>query len=601
MEFITHLVQSVLSGAVPLIVLLGLLIFVHEMGHFLVAKYYKVRVETFSLGFGPKLFKFTRGETVYAISAIPLGGYVKMYGDDPTAEIPAEEKQHSFSHKPVGQRIAVVLAGPLMNFFFAILIFTVISFLGENTLSPVLGDIGAKTAASALGFRSGDVVTQVNSNPVKSWDEVQKLVEHSAGELVRFDVKHTDGKVASLEATPKLIPNPSVMSWDRMVGEIEGLSVESRASVVGVLDPKSSAALAGLKTGDVITKIGDDKITMWREVLASLATHASDAQLAITFDRSYLGAASDTPPASQTVTVAQVQTPTKTSPKAAISAAAASGTVGSSSADGASAGVTAGASIAKAIGIEFPELYLAEMEKNAPAAKAGLAKGDRLVSIDGEKVGSFDQVASIIRSFGTRHPEATKGGASSLAIIVSRDGAEKTFAISPNMKKRMNMQGQEEQRFEIGIRPFIIDAAPATFKAVAANPVQAVTRGVQLSMKWTSLTVLSFVRLFQGEVSSKSIGGFLSIGQMAKKSWQIGLTQFLSTMALISINLFVLNLLPVPVLDGGHLVFSAIEVIKGAPLSMRKMEIAQQVGMALLLCLMVFALFNDFSRFLGNG
>ena len=601
MEFITHLVQSVLSGAVPLIVLLGLLIFVHEMGHFLVAKYYKVRVETFSLGFGPKLFKFTRGETVYAISAIPLGGYVKMYGDDPTAEIPAEEKQHSFSHKPVGQRIAVVLAGPLMNFFFAILIFTVISFLGENTLSPVLGDIGAKTAASALGFRSGDVVTQVNSNPVKSWDEVQKLVEHSAGELVRFDVKHTDGKVASLEATPKLIPNPSVMSWDRMVGEIEGLSVESRASVVGVLDPKSPAALAGLKTGDVITKIGDDKITMWREVLASLATHASDAQLAITFDRSYLDAASDTPPASQTVTVAQVQTPTKTSPKAAISAAAASGTVGSSSADGASAGVTAGASIAKAIGIEFPELYLAEMEKNAPAAKAGLAKGDRLVSIDGEKVGSFDQVASIIRSFGTRHPEATKGGASSLAIIVSRDGAEKTFAISPNMKKRMNMQGQEEQRFEIGIRPFIIDAAPATFKAVAANPVQAVTRGVQLSMKWTSLTVLSFVRLFQGEVSSKSIGGFLSIGQMAKKSWQIGLTQFLSTMALISINLFVLNLLPVPVLDGGHLVFSAIEVIKGAPLSMRKMEIAQQVGMALLLCLMVFALFNDFSRFLGNG
>ena len=605
MEFITHLVQSVLSGAVPLIVLLGLLIFVHEMGHFLVAKYYKVRVETFSLGFGPKLFKFTRGETVYAISAIPLGGYVKMYGDDPTAEIPAEEKQHSFSHKPVGQRIAVVLAGPLMNLFFAILIFTVISFLGENTLSPVLGDIGAKTAASAVGFRSGDVVTQVNSNPVKSWDEVQKLVEHSAGELVHFDVKHADGKLEALDATPKLIPNPSVMSWDRTVGEIEGLSIESRASVIGVLDPKSPAALAGLKTGDVITKIGDEKITMWREVLASLASRAKDADVKITFDRSNLDAATDTPPVSQTVTVAQVQVQGHTSSKAAPSAPAPAGLVGSGSSDGASTDATrvtaTGALVAQAIGIEFPELYLAEMEKNAPAAKAGLAKGDRLVSIDGEKVGSFDQVASIIRSFGKRHPEAAKGAASSLAIVVSRDGSEKTLAISPNMKKRMNMQGQEEQRFEIGIRPFIIDAAPTTFKSVAANPVQAVTRGVQLSMKWTSLTVLSFVRLFQGEVSSKSIGGFLSIGQMAKKSWQIGLTQFLSTMALISINLFVLNLLPVPVLDGGHLVFSAIEVIKGAPLSMRKMEIAQQVGMVLLLCLMVFALFNDFSRFLGNG
>ena len=603
MELITHLVQSILSGAVPLIVLLGLLIFVHEMGHFLVAKYYKVRVETFSLGFGPKLFKFTRGETVYAISAIPLGGYVKMYGDDPTAEIPAEEKQHSFSHKPVGQRIAVVLAGPLMNFFFAILIFTVISFLGENTLSPVLGDIGEKTAASAVGFRSGDVVTQVNSNPVRSWDEVQKLVEHSAGELVHFDVKHADGKAAALDVTPKLIQNPSVMSWDRMVGEIEGLSIESRASVVGVLDPKSPAALAGLKTGDVITKIGNDKVTMWREVLASLPAHASDADLKITFDRSNLDASSDTPSTSQTVTLARVQIQGRTTTLASSSAPAVSGVASSGGNVTATdvAGATSGASMAKAIGIEFPELYLAEMEKNAPAAKAGLAKGDRLVSIDGEKVGSFDQVASIIRSFGTRHPEATKGTASSLAIIVSRDGAEKTFAISPNMKKRMNMQGQEEQRFEIGIRPFIIDAAPVTFKAVAANPLQAVTRGVQLSLKWTSLTVLSFVRLFQGEVSSKSIGGFLSIGQMAKKSWQIGLTQFLSTMALISINLFVLNLLPVPVLDGGHLVFSTIEVIKGAPLSMRKMEIAQQVGMVLLLCLMVFALFNDFSRFLGNG
>ncbi len=572
MEFISHIVHSVLSGAVPLIVLLGLLIFVHEMGHFLVAKYYKVRVETFSLGFGPKLFKFTRGDTVYAISAIPLGGYVKMYGDDPTADIPAEQKQHSFTHKPVGQRIAVVLAGPLMNFFFAILIFTVISVLGENTLSPVLGDIGPKTTAATVGFKSGDTITQVNSTPVRAWDDVQKLVEHSANESVRFDVKHADGLAASFDVTPKLIPNPSVMSWDKMVGDIDGLSIESRASVVGVMDPKSIANAAGLKTGDIITQIGDTKVTMWREVIEQLGKHVSDPNLKLVYERSNLDNASEAPPVSQTISL----------PVASLKAAT-------------------GEDVVKAVGIEFPELYLAEMEKNAPAAKAGLAKGDRIVSIDGEKVASFDQVASLVRSFGTRHPEAAKGGASSLAIVVSREGANKTFDISPNMKKRMNMQGQEEQRFEIGIHPFIIDAAPVSFKAVAANPLVAVTRGVQLSVKWTSLTVLSFVRLFQGEVSSKSIGGFLSIGQMAKRSWQIGLTQFLSTMALISINLFVLNLLPVPVLDGGHLVFSAIEVIKGAPLSMRKMEIAQQVGMVLLLCLMVFALFNDFSRFLGNG
>src|SRR6476469_901160 len=122
MQMISSWFQNGVETVVPLIVLLGLLIFVHELGHFLVAKYFKVRVEVFSLGFGPKIFKFKRGETVYAISAIPLGGYVKMFGDDPTATIDDEQKQHSFLHKPVGQRIAVVLAGPIMNFLFAVLI-----------------------------------------------------------------------------------------------------------------------------------------------------------------------------------------------------------------------------------------------------------------------------------------------------------------------------------------------------------------------------------------------------------------------------------------------------------------------------------------------
>src|SRR3954466_2280080 len=112
MDSLITWLQGALSYAVPMIILLGLLIFVHELGHFLVAKFYKVRVEVFSLGFGPKIFKIKRGDTTYAVSAIPLGGYVKMFGDDPTADISEDQKQHSFTHKPVGQRIGVVLAGP---------------------------------------------------------------------------------------------------------------------------------------------------------------------------------------------------------------------------------------------------------------------------------------------------------------------------------------------------------------------------------------------------------------------------------------------------------------------------------------------------------
>jgi regulator of sigma E protease len=144
-----------------MIILLGLLIFVHELGHFLVAKYYKVRVEVFSLGFGKKLFSFRRGETEYCIAALPLGGYVKMYGDDPSAEVSEADRRGSFLHKPVGQRIAIILAGPLMNLLFAFVLYTAIAMMGERAIFPGLGDIDSKSMAATIGFQSGDTVLEV--------------------------------------------------------------------------------------------------------------------------------------------------------------------------------------------------------------------------------------------------------------------------------------------------------------------------------------------------------------------------------------------------------------------------------------------------------
>ncbi|MCB0363080.1 MAG: site-2 protease family protein, partial [Bdellovibrionales bacterium] len=141
MDIILNWLHSGLSAIGPFLILLGLLIFVHELGHFLVAKWCGVKVEVFSLGFGKKILKYRRGETTYCISMIPLGGYVKMYGDDPTAEIPPEEKARAFLYKPVAQRIAIVLAGPLMNFFFAIPLFMAVGLNGEQVPGPIAGDI----------------------------------------------------------------------------------------------------------------------------------------------------------------------------------------------------------------------------------------------------------------------------------------------------------------------------------------------------------------------------------------------------------------------------------------------------------------------------
>lgn len=578
MDSIIGFLHNSVASAVPMIVLLGLLIFVHELGHFLVAKYYKVRVEVFSLGFGPKIFKIKRGDTVYAISAIPLGGYVKMFGDDPTAEVGPDQKQFAFTHKPVGQRIAVVLAGPLMNFGFAVILFAGVANLGEQALAPKLGDIDAETAAYAAGFRSGDTVISVtvdavNATSIKTWDEFQHIVDASADKSLQVAVERANGAKENVQVTPKLTANKNVLSWDRQVGEIDGLSYSSRASIIGIRDPGSLAGKAGLKTGDVIHTVNGVKLTRWRDFKEALEKNSSESMV-LEVERGLLdekGAVKEAK-AGEDIPLQKI-------------ALAIPPEMKGQSADKA----------LETLGIEFPELYLANIEKGSPAEVAGLLRGDRLVSIDDQPVQTFEHVASLIRSFGQAVGKKD-AKPQTLAMTAIRGGKEMKFSVAPNMKERMNPMGREEKRFEVGIRPLIVDSPAQTIELSFSNPIAAISRGFVQTWNWTSLTVLSFVRLIQMEVSPKNIGGFLSIGKMAKQSWQMGISQFLRMMAIISINLFVLNLFPVPVLDGGHLVFYSIEALRGAPLSMRKMEIAQQVGLVLLLGLMVFALFNDVTR-----
>ncbi|MCB0392896.1 MAG: RIP metalloprotease RseP, partial [Bdellovibrionales bacterium] len=166
-----------MSGVGPAIILLGLLIFVHELGHFLVAKACGVRVEVFSLGFGKKILSYVYGDTTYCISIVPLGGYVKMYGDDPTASVPEDQKKWAFLHKPVSQRIAIVLAGPLMNLAFAFPLFLGIGYSGEELASNQLGEIAIASPAYKYGFRSGDKIVSINNEEIKYWKEIQKKLE----------------------------------------------------------------------------------------------------------------------------------------------------------------------------------------------------------------------------------------------------------------------------------------------------------------------------------------------------------------------------------------------------------------------------------------
>lgn len=561
MDIILNALNSGFNTIVPFVVLLGILIFVHELGHFMVARWCGVRVEVFSLGFGKKILTHKRGDTVYALSLIPLGGYVKMFGEQgATDSLTDEEKKVAFTHKTVWQRIAIVLAGPLMNFFFAILIFFVVAMMGEDAKTPVLGDVPANSQAYQVGFRSGDKLLSINGASIKTWEDIQASLSLKKSEdlALSVDVQRTTAGTATTEhlnLVAKAETNPNVLSSYDYLATIEGFTHYSAGTYIGVL-PNSPLSALGLATGDSITAVNGQPVSYWRDLLPLLASLNPKETLTLETSGVRDG---DKAPKPMTLTMA----PSESLKSYSLAS----------------------------LGLESSEFYLYSVIKDSPAEAAGLMKNDRIVSINNVKIQKWEDVIANIKSYDGKNP---------VDVVVTRDNKAVPLKITPKMTTQMTSGGTEEKRYTIGIAPFANIATPEMMVVKYANPAAAMVRGAEKTWDVTVMTVMSFVRLFQAKISPKNIGGVISIGQAASETFKMGISQFLQMMAIISVNLFILNLLPVPVLDGGHLVFYIVEVIKGAPLSMKKMEVAQQVGLALLMSLMIFALFNDFTRLLGR-
>jgi regulator of sigma E protease len=555
MEIIITLLHKVLSGFVPFVILLGVLIFIHEFGHFIIARLCGVRVEVFSLGFGKKIFQYKRGDTNYCISIIPLGGYVKMFGDQPGAEIAEADKAVSFTHKNVWQRIAVVLAGPLMNFFFAIFIFLVVAVVGEDYRAAKVGDLPSDSKAFAAGFRSGDKIKSVNGSEITTWEDFEAKLVNLQNTQAMIDVQRGDAaETSALKVDIASKANPNVLSTKPTVGDIDGLSPMSKAALIGVQKDSPMAAL-GLKTGDRVTAINGEKVLYWRDLEPTLEKQNPQQALQIDIERMPMveGAKAET----MSMTLAPMALPKYTF-----------GT----------------------LKLESADLYLGAIIDGSPAKTAGLMPGDRLMQINETKIDKWDDVIGTVKSYDGKVP---------LKVQVLRGTELLKMDIVPQMISQMTAGGTEDKRFTIGVAPFINFAMPEIVEVSTNNPFEALKIGTQRTWDVSVMTVMSFVRLFQGKVSPKNIGGVISIGQAASETFKIGISPFLRMMGLISVNLFILNLLPIPVLDGGHLLFYGIEALKGAPVSIKKMEIAQQVGLVLLMSLMVFALFNDFTRLFG--
>ncbi|MGE4233864.1 MAG: RIP metalloprotease RseP [Bacteriovoracia bacterium] len=540
------------------LLLLGPLVFVHELGHFIFAKLFNVRVDVFSMGFGPKIFNRKWGETEYCVSLIPLGGYVKLFGQDPTEVVTPENKKRALNSQEAWKRFLIFVAGPLFNFIFAILVFALMLVLGEPHLGPVLSRVVPKSQAEVAGFRSGDVITSINRTVITNFDEVSKIVSESANKELSFRVKRQN-KTREIKVVPHPGPGLSIYGEPIEVGIVDGMNPFGRATTIGISNPHSLAAKAGLKTGDEIVAVNDRSVSSFEDlekVFASeLKTNSKQFILKIRSNDIKTWVA-------ETSAISKNKGPTTD--------------------------ITVPAKPLSDLGIFSSELFVASVLKDSPAEKAGVLVGDRIASFDQKRIEAFDSLKEMVQAAGDAD--------SSFVLSIERDGKLLSFDITPMANETKDITGKDVKRFVMGVVPLFVQAEPTLFIERIFNPytltLEAWSRAIDLSVK----TVVSIKKLFTRQVSVNSLGGPILIGKLAGDSMSRGLAAFLKVMAIISISLAIFNILPVPILDGGHIFLLFVEVIRGRPISMRQTEVVQQVGLSLIVLLLVVVLFNDFSR-----
>lgn len=451
--------QSLHVAAVYLfsfLIALCILIFVHEFGHFIVARGLGVGVTKFSFGFGPKIAGIKRGETEYLVSAIPLGGYVKLVGESEGEEIPPEQAERSFWRKPVRVKMAVVFAGPLGNLVFAVLVFWAVFLWGIQVITARI-DVGTGSPAAAAGLATGDVVTDVGGVPVANWEDMDGLIRKGKpGAPIVVTVRRGGDRIAAT-VIPKSVETRN---------EFGQPVLETGIGVQPLVPPRISDVVAGM-----------------------------------------------------------------------------------------------------------------------PAARAGLVKGDVVRRVGSEPVATWEELASRIRGAKAGQP---------LILTVLRGGKEFPVSVVPEMQEGKGPGGETVREARIGIVP-----APET-AIQPLSPIGAFVKAGEKTWYLVSLTVEVVVKLITRVVPAKSLGGPILIAQIAGAQARQGLYDFLMFLGLLSVNLGILNLLPIPILDGGHILFFAIEGVLRKPLSLQARAMAQQVGLALILMLVALVFYNDIARLIGG-
>ena len=532
------------------IVVLIPLVVVHEFGHFFFAKLFNVRADAFSIGFGPVLFKKQFGETEFRVSAIPLGGYVKLLGEDPTAELSAEDKKRALHHQTPWKRFFIFFGGPLFNFIWATIVFMAMMAIGEPQISTVVGRVLPSTSAATAGLIPGDNITSLDNDPVNKYEDFMTKLTDKPSQDVKLGVTRA-GKPITLTAHTDAEEGFTIYGEKKLVGSIDGIIPNARMTKVGISDPNSLAAKAGFATGDEIVSVNDQKVTTFEELEALYASWSAKNDPSVKNPLKF-----------------EVKTGDQTRPITL--APHYSGNLGAD------------------FGIFSSELFVEQAMKDTPANKAGLLKGDQLVAVSGTPIRSFFELRQNIQKAGET--------AGKLTITVVRAGKTLTYEIVPQVSTERDPLLKKMKQFTIGVMPVPSMLEPTMVIEQTWNPFMLVYKGTAKMLDLSARNLISIGKMIQGQVSVKSLGGPILIGKLAGDSLSRGLIDFLKMMGILSIGLGVLNILPIPVLDGGHIVFLAIESLRGKALSLKQIEMAQQVGLVLILLIMGVVMKNDISR-----
>lgn len=544
--------------------LLCSLVVIHELGHFLFAKLFGVGVEKFSVGFGPRIVSVQFRGTEYRLSWIPLGGYVRMVGEDPFETPQPEFDESSFLQKAPWKRLLISFGGPLFNLVLPVFLFAGLYLAGAPEPTTWVGMVQDDSPAATAGIQIGDRVVAIGDTPIRYFSELQDALSAlalGARTPVTIERSMPDGTSSrqTLDVTLKI--HKTYNEWGESIQQnLLGVRPTGARPLLGVVEsPLFPAYAAGLQSGDKVLKV-NGKAIEWSYQLGQLLADPSLQSLTLEVER-------DKKPLTVTLTAMQYALPVAQN---------------SEGGEPITMETLRQRHPGAAFGLFPYEIFIKEALPGRPAAKAGLQGGDMLVSVNGKPIVRWLDLKKQIES----PVEELK------QIQVLRKGELRTIPVQPDVVTRPVAPGETVKEGQIGIRPpevFQLDEAP-----LRLGVMEAVVKGVRETMLITEAGLRMLARILTGDIPlSESLGGPISMATIAGESAWISIYQYFRVMALLSMNLGMINLLPIPLLDGGHILFFLLEMLRGRPVSLRLREVAQQLGLLFLLMLMVFALAND--------